>query len=91
MLLSTLASHVQDASGWKVLIAIAALVWIISAVRSALFHPYADIPGPFWAKVSRLWLATQVLRGDLEKKQRDLHRRHGELRQLVILLTEARR
>lgn len=43
------------------------------------FHSFRDIPGPFWASVSRLWLAAGVLSGKAEHTQRALHRRYGPL------------
>jgi hypothetical protein len=42
-------------------------------------HRFADIPGPFWASVSRGWLIVHVLRGDLEKVTRALHQAHGPI------------
>ena len=48
--------------------------WII---YTRLFHPLAHVPGPFWASVSRIWLATQVWRGHVELVQRDLHNKLG--------------
>ncbi|KAI8648343.1 hypothetical protein NCS56_01518600 [Fusarium sp. Ph1] len=61
------------------LLFISATVFIRTAAYSYFFHPYADIPGPFWAKVSRLWLARQVVRGDIDKTQRALHQNYGPI------------
>jgi hypothetical protein len=49
-------------------------LWI---VYTRTLHRFADIPGPFWASVSRGWLVAQVLRGDLENTTRALHKKHG--------------
>ncbi|KAG4288531.1 hypothetical protein FPRO06_06183 [Fusarium proliferatum] len=53
--------------------------WIMTLFYSYYFHPYADIPGPFWAKISRFWLVRQVLRGDIHSTQRALHEKYGSI------------
>jgi hypothetical protein len=50
--------------------------WI---VYTRTLHRFADVSGPFWASVSRGWLVAQVVRGDLEKTTRELHKKHGPL------------
>jgi hypothetical protein len=50
------------------------LIWILYA---RLFHPFAEHPGPFLASVSRSWITWRVIRGDLEKSQRELHAKYG--------------
>jgi hypothetical protein len=52
------------------------LLWIIYARN---FHPLADIPGPWLASVSRLWVMRRLKAGDMDKVQRNLHRRYGPL------------
>jgi hypothetical protein len=80
MIIQELVSYFQHFSlRWTTVFIIAVLLWIASAVYLCLFHHYADIPGPFWAKVTRLWLATQVLHGNIDKKQRELHRKYGRM------------
>ena len=44
-----------------------------------LFHPFSDIPGPFLASFSRLWIAASVAGGRAEHTQRSLHKQHGPL------------
>jgi cytochrome P450 len=48
--------------------------WIVYA---RTLHPYADIPGPFFASISRLWVANLIRRGDFEKFLLRLHKKHG--------------
>lgn len=76
-MLSVLSFGFQD---WLLLGALAMLsyppLWIVY-IRT--FHRFADIPGPFWASVSRAWLVRQVQHGDLEKTTRLLHRIHGPI------------
>ncbi|KAL3487019.1 cytochrome P450 [Aspergillus germanicus] len=48
--------------------------WIFYA---RFFHPLAKIPGPFWASISRYWLAYQVSTGKADVIQRGLHGKYG--------------
>lgn len=50
--------------------------WFIYAIA---FHPLRKIPGPFLARISRLWLWHRVYVGDAEIAQRALHARYGPL------------
>ena len=43
------------------------------------FHPLADVPGPFLASISRIWIARSVAGGRAEHTQRALHKRYGPL------------
>ncbi|KAF5616785.1 cytochrome P450 monooxygenase oxidoreductase [Fusarium tjaetaba] len=54
-------------------------LWMMTLFYSYYFHPYADIPGPFWAKLSRFWLVRQVLRGDIHNTQRARHEKYGPI------------
>lgn len=42
-------------------------------------HPFYDIPGPFLASFSRLWIAASVAGGKAELTQRELHKKYGPL------------
>lgn len=57
-------------------IALYALSW---TVYTTTLHPLASIPGPWLAKVSRLWIVVNTLRGDMDQTQRYLHSRYGRL------------
>ncbi|KAL4936311.1 hypothetical protein BDV06DRAFT_233532 [Aspergillus oleicola] len=48
-------------------------------VYTRLFHPLKDVPGPFWASVSRSWLGYQVSTGKVVQILRRLHEKHGPL------------
>jgi hypothetical protein len=61
-----------------VLFSLVSLYWVVYSIYSVFFHHYSDIPGPFWAKVSRLWLAKQVLSGTVDQTQRKLHEKYGK-------------
>ncbi|PVH72677.1 cytochrome P450 [Cadophora sp. DSE1049] len=40
------------------------------------FHPLRSIPGPFLASFSRVWIVFMTARGDMEKTERALHKKH---------------
>ncbi|KAL8832578.1 MAG: hypothetical protein Q9170_004822 [Blastenia crenularia] len=42
-----------------------------------LWHPLHRFPGPFGARVSSLWLSSQIRNGNAHKKMLDLHRKYG--------------
>lgn len=46
---------------------------------SLTWHPLARHPGPFLARISRAWLVYHAYRGDSEKAELALHRRHGDI------------
>ncbi|KAH8801441.1 cytochrome P450 [Xylogone sp. PMI_703] len=64
---------------WTTYPVLISLAWFAWGVYSYFFHPYSDLPGPFWAKISRFWLVVQVLKGNIDKKQRELHRKYGKI------------
>ena len=51
------------------------LGWILYC---SYFHPLRSIPGPFLASFSRVWIVSMTARGDMEKTERALHKKHGE-------------
>lgn len=50
-------------------------LWQIIYYR--LFHPLSKFPGPFWASVTRLWIAYYNLRGDEYRVVYGLHKKYG--------------
>ncbi|RFU26581.1 hypothetical protein B7463_g9752, partial [Scytalidium lignicola] len=48
---------------------------VIKAVTSPLRH----VPGPFWARFSRLWYWRAVWKGDFEKTNIALHKKYGPI------------
>ncbi|KAF7593917.1 hypothetical protein BBP40_010619, partial [Aspergillus hancockii] len=45
----------------------------------AFCGPLKDIPGPIWAKFTRLWEVHALIPGDFERKLVVLHRRYGPI------------
>jgi len=56
-----------------------AVYWILWIAYARTLHPLASVPGPFWASVTRLWYMYRIYVGDMEKVQRDLHKKYGVL------------
>jgi len=59
-----------------------ALAFVAVVVARAFFRrywaPIKDIPGPFLASFSNLWLVLQILKGHTEAETIELHKKHGE-------------
>jgi hypothetical protein len=41
------------------------------------FHPLSKFPGPFWASVTRLWVAYHNIKEDERFVEYDLHKKYG--------------
>lgn len=47
--------------------------WVFVATTS----PLRSIPGPFWARFTRLWFLQSLARGDFHQTNIELHRKYG--------------
>ena len=63
------------------LVAIVAIVALgpIYVVVRAIADPLRRLPGPFWARFSRLWYLREVCGGAFEKHSLQLHEKFGRL------------
>ena len=52
---------------------------IIYTIYQRRFHPLAQVPGPFWASLTRLWLTKHSWDGDMHRTMIALHQKHGHL------------
>jgi hypothetical protein len=53
--------------------------WFLgSCIWHRYLSPISDIPGPFFASFSRLWLIQLLRRGKAPKELADLHEKYGE-------------
>ncbi|KAF2165914.1 hypothetical protein M409DRAFT_55282 [Zasmidium cellare ATCC 36951] len=48
-------------------------------IYQTYFHPLASIPGPFWARLTRLWITKHSWDGDMHTTIIALHKKHGSL------------
>lgn len=49
-------------------------LWILYCFT---WHPLANVPGPFWASITRLWYMYRLYAGDMDQVQRALHKKYG--------------
>ena len=64
----------------SIVVAVATLVLLLLTryIRRLLFVTPKSVPGPFLARLSRLWYLIQVRRGDWHKVILQQHRKYGE-------------
>ncbi|QDS69217.1 hypothetical protein FKW77_000763 [Venturia effusa] len=53
--------------------------FILWAIYARTIHPLANIPGPFCASISRIWLMWHAHIGDIDDAQRRFHKRLGPI------------
>ncbi|EGU87521.1 hypothetical protein FOXB_01961 [Fusarium oxysporum f. sp. conglutinans Fo5176] len=63
---------------WPGFITELALLAFAIAVHRRYFSNLSDIPGPFWASVTRLWHVWIILEGKQNVRLKALHRKHGQ-------------
>ncbi|KIW96446.1 uncharacterized protein Z519_03515 [Cladophialophora bantiana CBS 173.52] len=54
-------------------------VWIVYNVVIVLRDPLRSVPGPFWARFTRLWYLREVAGGHFEKTNIALHKKYGSI------------
>ena len=54
-------------------------VFLAFTIYNLYLHPLAKVPGPFWAKLNRVWIAKQSYGGQYHRTLIALHKRHGPL------------
>ncbi|KJK74761.1 hypothetical protein H634G_10073 [Metarhizium anisopliae BRIP 53293] len=54
-----------------------ALVLVATAVLRRYFSAISDVPGPFWASITRLWHIYYIYNGDHNTRVMKLHKKHG--------------
>lgn len=55
----------------------ACIPFLLYVVYQRLFSPLANIPGPYLASITRLWLAYNTWRGGTHEFLPALHRKYG--------------
>jgi hypothetical protein len=53
------------------------LVALTYRIFKAVTDPLRSVPGPLLARFTRFWYLKALNRGDFEKQNIDLHRKHG--------------
>ena len=57
----------------------AVFFFAVYAIYQRYFHPLANIPGPFWASVTRLWLVQKTRTLQRHRIEMDLHKKYGKI------------
>ncbi|KAH6683345.1 cytochrome P450 oxidoreductase [Halenospora varia] len=52
------------------------VVWVI---YQRFFSPLADVPGPFWASITRFWYFNRAAAEDMHRYTKELHKKYGPL------------
>ncbi|KLU90440.1 cytochrome P450 71A23 [Magnaporthiopsis poae ATCC 64411] len=76
------------------LLAYVAFKALAQVVRYRFLSPLAKFPGPFWASVTRLWIAYHNVKEDEPEVFRELHRIHGPVVRVtptMLSVSDARR
>lgn len=59
------------------ILVLTALVLVATAVLRRYFSAISDVPGPFWASITRLWHIYYIYNGDHNTRVMKLHEKHG--------------
>lgn len=63
---------------YAILAILVVTIWIFGqSIYNAYSHPLNQIPGPFLAKITRLWLFSLEIRGTPHQEILKLHRQYG--------------
>ncbi|KAI1610627.1 cytochrome P450 oxidoreductase [Exophiala viscosa] len=79
--MAQLQSLITKATPTSALLLTAGLLglWVVFQLFSYLRDPLRDIPGPFWARFTRLWYLREIANGQFEKTNIALHRKYGPI------------
>ncbi|EXL39377.1 hypothetical protein FOCG_18016 [Fusarium oxysporum f. sp. radicis-lycopersici 26381] len=70
--------NIEVLVSWTGLILELALVIVAIALHRRYFSNLSDIPGPFWASMTRLWHIWIILEGKQNLRLKAHHRKHGQ-------------
>lgn len=65
---------------------------IYQLIYYRFFHPLRAFPGPFWASVTRLWIAYHNIKADECELELSLHRKYGSVLRItptLLLVSDA--
>jgi hypothetical protein len=71
MLIATLLSNPLF---YPITIVVLVVGWV---VYQRILSPYAGIPGPFWASITRLWYLQRINAEDMHRYTKMLHKQYG--------------
>ncbi|KAK3112206.1 hypothetical protein LTR53_011770 [Teratosphaeriaceae sp. CCFEE 6253] len=91
-LLDALSSILSPRAIFAIAGAALLLSWLEQAIRYRFLSPLRHFPGPFWASITRLWIAYHNIKGDECEVELALHRRHGPVLRVtptMLLVSDA--
>ena len=75
--LNSMSTLTSDLPWYCLIISLTLFAVIIRALHQAYGTSLRDIPGPWQAKFTRLWLLRAISSRSFQKTNLDLHRKHG--------------
>lgn len=64
-------------TSWLAALVQAVILLFSVAVYRRYLSPLSDIPGPFWASITRLWQVVHIFKGDQNLESIALHDKYG--------------
>ncbi|ETS80694.1 hypothetical protein PFICI_08223 [Pestalotiopsis fici W106-1] len=62
---------------WPAILVQAVIILFSIAIYRRYLSPLSDIPGPFWASITRLWQVVHIFKGDQNLQSIALHDKYG--------------
>ena len=75
-------SFIEDVIGFKELVFLAFTLFLVKWAFDLVTDPLKDVPGPFLARFTKLWLLRQYVKGDFEKTNVELHEKFGKFQKI---------
>ena len=75
-------SFIEDVIGFKELVFLAVTLFLVKWTFDLVTDPLKDVPGPFLARFTKLWLLRQYVKGDFEKTNVELHEKFGKFQKI---------
>jgi hypothetical protein len=77
--LMSLSKILKDPAYYALGFVIFCIIWV---VYQRFFSPLADVPGPFWASITRFWYFNRAAAEDMHRYTKDLHKKYGMVQKI---------
>ena len=71
--------------GVKGIVFFVVVLFLVKWAFDLFLDPLRDVPGPFLARFTKLWLLRQYVKGDFQETNVELHEKFGEFRKTKSL------